>query len=121
MKFGLIALMLVLSSNVFATTKLVLDQALPFYDIIVSSFEAGKEDPKEICQNELIKIVQNLSDEKVAIVQVENCEQKAAAAAILIGLDLYVGRVVLSHNEIIPTREEVEAVLKQYDAIRIKE
>jgi hypothetical protein len=54
-------------------------------------------------------------------VQVESCEQKAAVAAILMGLDLYVGRVVLSHNEIIPTREEVEAVLKQYDSNRIEE
>jgi methionine synthase II (cobalamin-independent) len=121
MKVGLIALLLMLSSNVFATTKLVLDQALPFYDVKVSSFESGEEDAKDVCQSELNKIVQNLSDQKVAIVQVESCEQKAAVAAILMGLDLYVGRVVLSHNEIIPTREEVEAVLKQYDSNRIEE
>ena len=121
MKVVLVALMLVLGSNAFATTKLILDQALPFYDVSVSTFESGKVEAKLVCQEQMQQIIDNLTEQKVAIVHVEECTNKAAVAAILVGLDLYVGRVVLSHNEILPTKEEVESVLLEYESLRVKE
>ena len=120
MKFVLLALMLMLGSNAFGSAKLVLDQALPFYDIQVSSFEVEQGQAKEICESQISEIINRMQEQKVAIVQVNECSNEASVGAILLGLELYVGKVVLSQNEIIPTKEEVEEVLLQYESQKSK-